>query len=61
MDWFNALMPMRPEDNLEDPAVANVKGDKRSKFSVSNFAAYSNTKATMVNAGEKGHIFEGKY
>ena len=52
---------MRPEDNLGDPAIANVKGDKRSKFSVSNFAAYSNTKAPMDNAGEKGHIFKGKY
>ena len=61
MDWFNALMPMFPEDNLEDPLKANVKGDGVSKFSVSQWAAYSNTKATLANAGQKGHIFEGKF
>ena len=26
MDWFNALMPMFPEDNLEDPVKAKMKG-----------------------------------
>ena len=61
MDWFNAIFPMSPKDNLEDPAVANVKGDKKSVFSVSNFASYTNTKAKLVNAGQSGHIFEGKW
>ena len=27
MDWFTAIMPMTPEDNLEDPSVSNVKGE----------------------------------
>jgi len=26
MDWFNVLMPMFPEDNLEDPVKAKIKG-----------------------------------
>jgi len=61
MDWFTALMPMTPEDNLEDPSVANVKGDHRTKFAVSNWTAYSNTKAMLCNAGDEGHIFAGKH
>jgi hypothetical protein len=36
MDWFTALMPMMPKDNLEDALVPNVKGDLRTKFAVSN-------------------------
>ena len=37
MDWLNALLPIIPEDNLEDPKVVNVKGDGgKTKFSVSN-------------------------
>ena len=47
--------------NLEDPAVANVKGDKTTKFSVANWTAYSNAKAMMCNAGEPGSIYAGKF
>ena len=61
MDWFTAFMPMTPEDNLEDPSVPNVKGDLRTKFAVSNWTAYSNTKAMLCNAGEQGHIFAGMH
>ena len=61
MDWFTALMPMTPEDNLEDPSVPNVKGDLHTKFAMSNWTAYSNTKAMLCNAGEKGHIFADKH
>ncbi len=46
---------------MEDPAVTNVKGDKTTKFAVSNWTAYSNTKAMMNNAGKEGHIFAGKH
>jgi len=53
MDWLNALMSMFPEDNLEDPLGANVKEDGVSKFSVSQWTAYSNMKATLVNAGQQ--------
>jgi hypothetical protein len=31
---------LTPEDNLEDPSVANVKGDRRTKFAVSNWEAW---------------------
>ena len=61
MDWFSALMPMTPAMNQEDPAVANVKGDKTTVFAVSNWTAYSNTKAIMCNAGEPGSIYAGKF
>ena len=61
MDWFSALMPMTPAMNQEDPAEANVKGDKTTVFAVSNWTAYSNTKAIMCNAGEPGSIYAGKF
>jgi hypothetical protein len=61
MDWFTAFMPMTPEDNLEDPLVPNIKGDLRTNFAVSNWTAYSNTKAMLCNAGKKGHIFADKH
>ncbi len=54
MDWVNALLPMAPADNLEDAAAANVKGNGASKFSISNWTAYSNTKAMITMLGEKG-------
>jgi hypothetical protein len=61
MDWFTAFMPLTPDANLDDPAIANVKGDRTTKFAISNWTAYSNTKAMMNNAGEEGHIFAGKH
>jgi hypothetical protein len=61
MDWFTALMPMTPDMNREDAAAANVKGDRTTKFAVSNWAAYSNAKAMLCNAGALGHIFSGKF
>ena len=44
MNWFNALLPMTPKDNLEDPSKASVKGNRRTKFGVSNWSAYTNAK-----------------
>jgi hypothetical protein len=61
MDWFTALLPLTPDDNKEDPSVVNVKGDCCPKFAVSNWTAYSNTKAMLYNAGEQGHIFAGMH
>jgi hypothetical protein len=37
MDWFTAFMPMTPDMNWEDAAAANVKGDRTTKFAVSNW------------------------
>ncbi len=51
---------MMPADNLEDAQLANVKGNKESKFTVSNWTFYSNLKAVMCNAGQEGHIFANK-
>ena len=61
MDWFTAFMPLTPDANLEDLAIANMKGDKTTKFAVSNWTAYLNTKAMLNNSGEEGHIFAGKH
>ncbi len=61
MDWFMAFMPLTPTMNREDPGVANVKGDKTTKFAISNWTAYSNMKVMICNTGEPGHIFAGKF
>ena len=61
MDWFTALMPMTPDDNKEDAVVTNVKGDNTTKFAVSNWMAYSNTKAMLCNVGKLGSIYSGKF
>jgi hypothetical protein len=61
MDWFTVFMPMTPDMNWEDPAVANVKGNCTTKFAVSNRTGYLNAKAMLCNAGAPGHIFAGKF
>ena len=38
---------------------ANMKGDKEKKFAVLNWAAYSNSKATLFNTGQEEYIFKG--
>jgi hypothetical protein len=54
-------MLLTPDMNREDPGVANVKGNKTTKFAISNWTAYSNMKGMICNAGEPGHIFAGKF
>jgi hypothetical protein len=61
LDWLTAFMPPTPNANKEDPVVANVKGDCRTKFAVSNGTVYVNTKATLNGASEEDHIFAGKH
>jgi hypothetical protein len=61
MDWFSAFMPMTQNMNKEDPAAANVKGDRTTKFAVSNWTSYSNAKAMLCKAGEPGSIYAGKF
>ena len=62
MDWLNSLLPILPEHNLEDTKVANVKGDEgETKFSVSNWTKYTNSKASLVNAEQKEHIYAGRF
>ena len=33
-DWFNALMPLTPKDNLEHLSDVDVKGDGKTKISI---------------------------
>ena len=56
MDWFNALLTMTSEDNLENPEVFNVKRYKKSKLLISKWSAYSNAKKSLSNSEDKGHI-----
>ncbi len=60
-DWLNALLPLTPKDNMELLEDVDVKGDWRTKFSVANWTAYTNTKAKIANAGEWGHKFVGQW
>ncbi len=61
MDWFSAFMPMTPDMDKEDPAAANVEGDRTTKFAVSNWMGYSNAETMLCNAGESGSIYAGKF
>ncbi len=61
MDWFTAFMLLTPDMNREDPGVANVEGNKITKFAIPHWTPYSNMKAMMCNTGEPGHIFAGKF
>jgi len=61
MDWSVAFMPQTLDDNKENPALANFKGDRTTKFAVSNWTASSNAKAVLIDAKQKGHIFAAKY
>ncbi len=44
-DWLNSLLPLTLHNNLETIESVDVKGDKKTKFSVSNWTSYTNTKA----------------
>ncbi len=59
-NWLNLLLPLTPMDNLELLEDVDVKGDKRNKFSVANWTAYTNTKAKISNAREWGHKLAGQ-
>ncbi len=60
-DWFNALLPLTGRDNLELIDNIDVKNDKRTKFLVANWTAYTNCKARIANAGEFGSPFAGRW
>ena len=61
IDWFSAFMSMTPDMNREDLAAEHVKGDRTTKFAVSNWMTYSNAKAMICNAGEPRSIYAGKF
>ena len=61
LDWFRSIMPLYPGDNLEDLKSINAIGDGATKFCVSNWRGYTNTKAQMAGAGEKGCEYEGQW
>ncbi len=61
MVWMNALLPMTPSNNLDDPWLPNVKGDKESKFTIFNWTILLNLKAVMCNEREEGQIFANKF
>ena len=60
-DWFNALMPITLGDNKECLNKIDIKGDRKTKFAVSNWASHTASKVSIANAGDEGHILVGKY
>ncbi len=60
-NWFNALLSLTPQDNLELLAEINVKGDGKTKFFVSTWTTYANMKAKLSDAEEYGHPFPGRW
>ena len=61
LDWFRSYMPLYPSDNLEPLEVIDAIGDCRTKFCVANWCTYTNVKAMMAGAGEKGGEYEGEW
>ena len=61
MDWFTSLMPLTPDMNKEEIDEVDAVGDGKSKFCVSNWRAYLNSKAEMASAGYEGREYEGKW
>ncbi len=55
------MLPLTPLDNFETINNVNVTGDGKTKFSVANLSAYTNTKAMLSNAGQFGHPFPGQW
>ena len=60
-DWFSVFIPFTADENLEEVSDVEANGDGKTKFALSNFTCYTNTKVMIVNASEKGHIFTGMY
>ncbi len=60
-NWFNAILPLMPKDNLESIEDIDVNGDGRTKFAVSNWTAYTNLKAKLSNAREYGYPFARRW
>ena len=54
LDWFCSLVPLYPDDNLEDLKYVDAIGDSKTKFCVSNWRGYTNLKAEMAGSGHKG-------
>ena len=61
MNWLNYILPLTAEDNLEDIAAVDAKGDGKTKFSVANWTKYTNSKAYLAGAGEPGNIYAGNF
>ena len=61
MDWFTSLMPLTPEMNKEEISEIDAIGDGKTKFCVSNWRSYLNSKAEMAGAGYEGHEYQGKW
>ena len=54
-DWLNTLIPLTPQDSMEDLSEVDMTGDRVTEICVSNLKS---TKARKVNADEVGHILQ---
>ena len=62
MKWFTSIMPLTPDQNLEDlEDVDPVEDGKGTKFCVSNWRGYLNSKADMAGAGYEGREYENRW
>ena len=61
MDWFTSLVPLTPDANLEPLEECDAIGDQKTKFCVSNWRAYLNSKADRAGAGYQGWTYEGRW
>ena len=51
-DWLSVFIPLTSDENLEEISDFDAIGNGKTKFSVSNFTRYTNTKAMVVKSGE---------
>ena len=61
LDWFRSVTPLYPSDNLEELEDIDAIGDATTKFCVSNWRGYTNMKAEMCGAGQKGGVYEKEW
>ena len=61
IDWFTSLVPLTPDANLEPLHECDAIGDGKTKFCVSNWRAYTNSKADVAGAGYQGWTYGGRW
>jgi hypothetical protein len=62
MDWFTSILPLTPDQNKEDlDNIDPIESPTGTKFCVSNWRAYLNSKADMAGAGYEGREYQNRW
>ena len=61
VEWLKSFIPFTLANNKYNADLADVKGDKKTKFAFLDWTAYSNVKGMLVNTGTAGCIYGGKH